>query len=135
MQVFIDSNFWIALCSPNDTLHKKSRAIARRLKHERADLVTSSDVIAETVTVLSMRAGRKIAIAAGELLVANPMLEIVHIEEELYLRAWDIFRATSKKDVGFVDCSILAVLQTMMIPTLVTFDCDLAHFAVKQHVE
>ena len=76
----------------------------------------------EIVTILSQRRSRIIATAAGNYILSDPRVRIVHIDENLHRASWDIFQATSRKNMSFVDCSIVAVMHAENIKCLLTFD-------------
>lgn len=94
--------------------------------HETAlpQLVTSNLVFLETVTVLSQRVGRDVAIDAGNELKFSPSLRLVEVDASLQERTWQIFQEIDQKNISFVDCSILAVLESYGIEYLLTFDTD-----------
>jgi hypothetical protein len=57
-QVLIDSDAFVGWMMALDAHHKQARQIFRRLKERQSRLVTTSFVVAETVTVLSHRSGK-----------------------------------------------------------------------------
>jgi predicted nucleic acid-binding protein len=121
-RIFVDTNFFVALFYPNDTLHERCMQFATQLQERNARLVISNLVFSEIVTVLSMRCGRLIGCVVGEELMRSPAIEVVYIDEALHEHAWMLFQEIENKNVSFVDCSSVAVMENESINTIVTFD-------------
>ena len=119
--IFIDSNYFIALFNPFDSLHEEALEMNRNLAQVQVQPVLSSFIFAETVTVLAQKRGKDIALSAGDYLLSGSA-RFIHVDEELQKKSWDIFRDIAVKNMSFVDCSILAILQSEGIPRLLTFD-------------
>ena len=119
--IFVDTNYFVALFNPSDSLHEDAREISKILAKENKQAIISNFIFAETVTVLAQRRGKDIAFRAGEYLLSHSS-RMIHIDEELQIKSWDIFREVEAKDMSFVDCSILAVMKREGIDTLLTFD-------------
>jgi len=121
-KVFVDSNFFIALFNPPDTLHQKAVAISRKIKKEKPRLYISNFIFLEVVTVLSQRVNRKTAITLGQHFLKDEQLKIINVNKQLNTFTWEIFKEIKKKNISFVDCSILAAMKTEGIKKLLTFD-------------
>ena len=123
--VFLDSNYLIALFYPGDTQNEKAREYAARLDKENKNLVISSFIFLEAVTVTSQRGGKEAGLSAGEHLLGGK-IKIVHINEETESETWRLFKEIKNKDISFVDASIIATMRAEGIQTLLTF--DVTHF-------
>ncbi len=123
-KIFVDSNFFIALLNPQDTLNTKAITISSKIKDESPSLVISNFIFLEIVTILSQRIDRKTAITFGNHLLQDNQIEILHINESLQEKCWKAFQKMDKKNISFVDCSILAVMEAEKINTLLTFDLE-----------
>lgn len=121
-RIFVDSNFFIALFNPTDTLNQKALTISQKIKKENPQLYISNFVFLEVVTVLSQKVSRKTSVSLGNHLLRDKQLEIIHIDKQLHEMTWEIFQNIKKKNVSFVDCSILAVMKAEGIKKLLTFD-------------
>ncbi len=53
-----------------------------------------------------------------------PFMEMVNIEEETFARAWTLFTRHSQRGLSFTDCASLAVMETMRIERIASFDTD-----------
>lgn len=120
LSIFVDSNFYIALNNPTDSLHKKAVQVSRQLKSENVVVYITNMIFIEVVTVLSQRTNRNFAIDVGRNLLKND--HFIMIDEAFQQKSWEIFQSINKKNMGFIDCSILAVLEQESIPYLLTFD-------------
>lgn len=120
--IFVDSNYFIAFFNSSDTLHARAIMIAKELYAQNTALIISNFIFLEVVTVLSQRVGRESGLRVGRHLLDDPKVNIIHIDTALQQATWDIFQAVSGKDIGFVDCSILAVMRAEAVRTLLTFD-------------
>lgn len=121
-RIFVDSNYFIALYRISDSLHEHALRITHALEQKGMILVVSNLIFAETVTVLSQREGKELAWQAGEDLLKNEQVRHMHVDEALQRKSWEIFREVQEKNISFVDCSTVAVMQTEGISTLLTFD-------------
>lgn len=121
-KIFADSNFFIALFNPSDTLHNRALLAKEKLEKDGYPVVISNFVFLESVTVLSQRMGRESAIFLGKHLVEDENFEWVYVDERLQDASWAIFKQTRKKNMGLVDCSHLAIMQAEGISRLLTFD-------------
>lgn len=123
-KIFVDSNFFIAEYNLDDSLHLK--AVLKRKEIQKTDtyLLTSNLIFLETVTVLSQRAGKKVAISWGKHILENQQIEIIQVDLQLQNLTWEIFQKIKKKNMSFVDCSSLAILETYDIKRFLTFDTE-----------
>lgn len=131
--VFIDSNYFIALFNPFDTLHERARVIGEKILTQDINLVISNFILLEVLTVVSQKVGKYAAVGTGKKIRENPLIEIIHIDEFLQEKSWEIFQEIKRKDVSFVDCSILTVMKAEGIEKLLTFDTDDFKALQKQH--
>lgn len=120
--VFVDSNYFIALFNPVDTFHERARLIGEGISTQDISLVISNFIFLEILTVVSQKVGKYAAVEAGNKIKKNPLIESIHIDEFLQEKSWEIFQEIKRKDVSFVDCSILAVMKIEGIKELLTFD-------------
>lgn len=121
-QIFVDSNFFIALFHQHDALHEQALSIAKDLDRQWRPLVISNFVFLEVVTVLSQRKSRAQARAVGHFFLSDSSIVMRHIDEKLQQASWDIFKSVGHKGMSFVDCSIVALMRSEGIHTLLTFD-------------
>lgn len=131
-QIFVDSNFFVALFNPNDTQYAKALKISKYLDKNKIKLIISNYVFLEIVTVLSQKRGKKVSIDVGEYLQNVTNIKIIHIDEGLNQQTWNTFCAVQNKNISFVDCSTVVLMKAEGIEKLLTFDRD--HFKKLQKI-
>lgn len=90
--VFLDTAYAIALSAPSDQYHDLAVELSEQLESEGVALVTTRAIVIEIGNFLSKLRHRKAAVALLESLEADPGVDIVPITEELYQRAYDLYR-------------------------------------------
>lgn len=121
-RIFVDTNYWVALFNPKDALHSRAITVSSRLTEEKTRLCVSSFIFLEVATILSQKCGKEVSRVVGTYLLEDPYVQILHIDEPLQEKSWRIFQEIQSKNMSFVDCSILAVMQEEGIKELLTFD-------------
>lgn len=118
MQIFADSDFFIGLYLITDPHHKNCLLIAKKVKEE---LITSYDVVDETVTKLSYIQSKNIALEFANDLERNKIL-ITYSTPTLFRLALQIFRSQSSKHVSLTDCLNMAIMKEKKIERVLSFD-------------
>ena len=91
-EVFLDTAYAIALSTPNDEHHRKAVVLAEQLENENIRLITTRAAILEIGNALARPRYRQAAVELLESLESDPMVEIVPLSEELYERAFELYR-------------------------------------------
>jgi predicted nucleic acid-binding protein len=73
--IFVDTSFFVALLDPRDKNHARAVAAFQEFEQYRlADqLLTTNNVVLETITVARYEAGHRLAVRAGEMLYAEKL--------------------------------------------------------------
>lgn len=121
MLVFVDSSAFISSLVSNEDNFNRAKAISENLATKGAQLITTNMIIAEVLTVLSMKHGKELALIFGEK-IRDSGLEVAHVNQELFESAWQIFKREKSKNLGFVDCVSFAFIKNFRIPTAFSFD-------------
>lgn len=125
--IFVDASFYISLLKPTDTNHHRAEDLA---KEHGLDLkLTSQAVLGEVMTVGSQRFSREATIAFVQDLFAGKTTTVLYETRELVTRGWELFKRISKKDVSWVDCYSLAIIEAYKVKTVLTFDKDLQRYS------
>jgi predicted nucleic acid-binding protein len=122
-KLFVDTNIFVALRDETDSTYKKAQALLRKISKERYILYTSSDVIGETLTVISKKLGKGSARKFLEYIDSGLVNEIF-IDEQLHQRARELFAQTPQKNISFIDCSSVIAMKSQKIDTIFSFDQD-----------
>ena len=121
-KVFVDSNYFIALQNKNDSLHAKAISDAKKIHSEGKIVVISNFVFLEVITVVSQYLGRQKASAYGRQILRDSAIEMIHVSSQLHEDSWVLFQSINKKNMSFIDCSIIAVMKHCGIGSLLTYD-------------
>lgn len=133
-RIFVDANYFIALANPADSTHHKAIAISDHLAKENPELIISDYIFLEVATVVSQRVSRSDSIIICKTIQNDPQIEIIHINQDMWNLSWETFQRTKSKNLSFVDCSVIAVMQAEGINKLLTFDAeDFAPLQKKYH--
>ena len=120
--VFIDTSGWVALLNRSDSLHPAAISCFQRLAVDRASLVTTSMVLAETGNGLSSLSSRHLMWKLRRRLSNSQSIELIHIDAALFKRGWDLYEQRPDKEWGLIDCISFVVLQELGIQSAVTAD-------------
>ena len=121
--IFADTSALFSLYNQADNHHSKATIIAKHLKENGEEQITSNIIIGEVLTLLSMRVGRQTPIAFRKRL-EDSRISIIFIEKEIHNNAWLIFQKIKDKDVSFADCTSFAVMEHLTIRKAFSFDQD-----------
>ncbi len=119
-KIIIDSNFYLALNNPQDSLHH--RAVSLTDIVEDCQAMISFYIFSEIITVSSQKIGKQAAINLGLSLLNDPLVEIISIDQPIFFETWQIFTKLKPKNLSFIDCNILAMMRHHKIKKLLSFD-------------
>ncbi len=115
----------IAVADADDSVHARALTVRDRLRKESRQLVTTDAVVIEVANTLSRQRLRHIAVAtidALRLSVAQGEIEIVHVDEDLIERGWQLYRQRPDKEWGLTDCISFVVMGERSIYEAFTTD-------------
>ncbi len=118
--IFVDASYYVSLLKPTDSNHQRALAMAKY--YEKEELMTSQSVLGEVATVGSQRYNKAATIAFLEGILGTGTTTIILERQELVDRTWEIFKEVTKKDISWVDCYSLAIIETYKTETVLTFD-------------
>ncbi len=120
--IFLDSSFLVAFEVDGDSNHDRAVEIMGDVvRSAYGPPVISDYVFDETTTVTLVRTGdlRKATLVGEAMLKAFRMLRV---EEEVFHRAWQMFRRQKRTRYSFTDSTTLELLQRNSIRNIATFD-------------
>lgn len=120
--IFIDSSAFISYFVSNDINNSKVQDLFNELIEE--DLVTSSDVVVETLNWLVRKANKKIVIELGEVLFKEEIARIIQTEKNDKLFALEIIKKYSDHNLSFTDAISFAVIKKLKIKKIFSLDKD-----------
>ncbi len=123
-KIFVDTSGWGNLVDSLQEFHAPTRAIYLNAKQNGSRLVTSNYVIAELVALLSspLRIPRIKSIKFIKSIKTSLLVDIIHIDEDLDAKSWELLKNRADKNWSLVDCSSFVVMQENKIVEALTTD-------------
>lgn len=127
--IFVDTSFLVALLLPKDANHTRAIRAIEELGQARLSevLLTTNNVILETITVARYEASHKVALRAGELLYGDSMARVYRTTADDEAQAFAYFRRHDDKKYSAVDCLSFVVMLKHEITEAFSFDEDFSH--------
>ena len=127
--IFVDTSFFAALLLPKDANHSRAVQAIEDLGRVRLSdvLLTTNNVILETITVALYEGNHKVAVRAGELLYGGTMARLYRSTAEDEEEAFAYFRRHHDKVYSAVDCLSFVVMLEHGITEAFSFDEDFSH--------
>ncbi len=83
-------------------------------------------MLAEIVTFFNSRRHHAKAVDIGNNLLTSPLVNFVHVDENLFREGWRLLQRHDDKRYSLTDCISFAVMKRFRLKTALTFD---RHFA------
>jgi len=127
--IFVDTSFLAALLLPKDANHSRAvRAIEALDRRRLSDLLlTTNNVVLETITVARYEGDHRVAVRAGELLYGGAMARLYRTTAEDEQEAFAYLRLHQDKAYSAVDCLSFVVMLKHGITEAFSFDDDFSH--------
>ncbi len=120
MKVFADTSGLFALMVHNDYMHVRAKLNFEYFSLKKAQLLTSSFVLVETLALLQRRVG--VDSVQDFSLKIFPLLDLLWIDEYWYSRAMQRLLIHKQKDVSLVDFLSFEIMEAQEISCVFTFD-------------
>jgi predicted nucleic acid-binding protein len=120
--VFADSSGFVAAFDLRDAAHQKAAATWHRIAKERARLVTTHLVLAETVTYLRRRGGWDLSRRVGSAILDSPLIEVVGLDAEQLAAAWRDFVRNPDPKLSLCDAASFIVMRDRHVRRAFTLD-------------
>ncbi len=127
--IFVDTSFFAALLLPKDANHHRAKAAVEELASSRLSdtLLTTNNVILETITVARYEGNHQTAVRAAELLYGGTMARVYRTTAEDETEAVVYLRRHQDKEYSAVDCLSFVVMIKHGLTEALAFDADFAH--------
>ncbi len=112
--VFWDTSAFVALGNRDDDLHSAAVAVNNGLARQRAHILTTDAVLVEVANSFSKVALRPFALRIIDALHQSTRMgaaSLIHVDEVLWQRGWDLFSKRPDKEWGLTDCISFVVMQ------------------------
>lgn len=122
--VFVDTSFYYASLDPRDAHHEKAIQLNHQVVEKKLQMLSTWEIICETVTLLRNRFGYKAAVLFIDQIL--PSLEIIYIDDDIRALALKWFKKLSAdKKISLCDVvSYLLVTQKLDHIPILAFDDD-----------
>lgn len=117
--VFADTGAFYALADRRDPAHLRARSFYEACERP---FVTTDFVFAETMSLLTKRLGKTIAIQFGEGIQTSPRFRVEEPSPEVRRKAWALFSERPDKDHDLIDCTSFALMDSLAIRDAFGFD-------------
>jgi uncharacterized protein len=120
--VFLDTSYTIALSVAKDEFHGKAIGLLQELNDKQTQIITTQAIILEIGNALSKQKYRQAAVQIIEHFENDPNVGIIPLTDDLYNKAFNLFRGRPDKDWGLVDCISFVVMTERNITLALTAD-------------
>lgn len=124
--LFVDTSGWMACVDAADPASERAIAARNDCLRDGRTLITTDYVVDETLTLLRLRLGLKVAEAWWRELDGSSRLRWERIDAERADKARDAFFRQDDKAYSFTDCTSMIVMQELKLKQVLTTDRDFA---------
>ncbi|WP_425215553.1 type II toxin-antitoxin system VapC family toxin [Tumidithrix helvetica] len=121
-QFFLDTSYVLSLELLNEKHHAEVLAHWQSLDRQTLEIVTTSYVFDEIVTFFNSRDRHDKAVEVGDRLLNSSIIELVQVDESLFIEAWLFFAKHSDKSYSLTDCISFLVMSKKKISKALTAD-------------
>ena len=116
---FVDTSFVVALVNKADQYHSQALNLAARF--DKRELVTTDAVLLEIGNALA-RNFKAASVQIIDHFLNSDEIQIVHLNAELFQRAFNLYRSHSDKAWGLIDCISFIVMRELKLTESLTAD-------------
>ena len=120
--LFLDAGYIIALEAEDDQHHESAISHWRNLSKKLPPIITTTYIFDEVLTFFSSRKRHAKAVEIGKNLLGSDLIELIQVDEELFLAGWAFFQQHRDKTFSLTDCISFVVMKDRKITTALSFD-------------
>ena len=122
-EVFADTSGWASFFLEDDRHHAKAFSLITQWKQQNRTIVTTNYVLSELIVLLGSRRQRRSTVLNYiETIRSADRVEIVHVDEVLDTKAWQLLANRLDKNWSLVDTVSFVVMQERGIAEALTAD-------------
>ena len=122
-EVFADTSGWASFFLEDDLHHEKAFSLMAQWKQQNRHIVTTNYVLSELIVLLGSRGKQRSAILNYiETIRTADSVEIVHVDESLDEKAWQLLARRLDKKWSLVDAVSFIVMQERNLTEALTAD-------------
>jgi len=119
---FLDTSYVLALELSNEQQHRIVLNHWRSFTKDSFKLITTSYIFDEIVTFLNSRGLHSKAVEVGNRLLVSVQLELIQVDEALFLDSWQFFQQHVDKSYSLTDCISFRVMAMRGVNAALTLD-------------
>jgi predicted nucleic acid-binding protein len=119
---FVDSVCWIAILNADDELHEQSDTEYKKLMRSGFRFVTSTAVLNEAANALCKPMFRGSVVEFYKRLKKSQRVDIVFVDEKLWLSGWNLYENRPDKEWSLTDCISIVIMQDQGLRDALTND-------------
>ena len=111
-EVFADTSGWASFFLEDEPHYEKSHLLITKWKQQNRNIITTNYVLSELIVLLGSRGQRRSAILNYiETIRTADWVEIIHVDESLDEKAWQLLARRLDKKWSLVDAVSFVVMQ------------------------
>ena len=124
MKIFADTSGWASLLDTDQEYHRLAASVYESVRENSGHFVTTNYVLSELIALLGspMRYPRERAIAFVNGIKNSNFVRVIHIDEKLDAKAWQLLSNRVDKTWSLVDCSSFVVMEHEKLTEAFTHD-------------
>lgn len=122
-RIFIDTSAFLALEDESDAHHNEAlRFRDQELLQGHYELVTTSYILDETLTLIRSRLGIPASIRFSRNIRKSQVVKVISVSRDVEEEALDLFEKYDDKTFSFTDCVSFVIMRGMRIREAFAFD-------------
>ncbi len=123
--LFVDTSAFKALYDEEDEFHRQARDFLDAVSSKRVPVrgfITSDYILDETITLVRFAHSHGKAVEFARAVTSSKATKILHVDEEGFHKALDLFSQAEDKEWSFTDCVSFALMRRLNLNSAFTFD-------------
>lgn len=121
-KVFIDTSLFVSLFEEDDDRHDEAMRLFEEAMARKLGVVISDYIFDECVATVNSRADHSTAVKAGDFMLSSNVIELIWLDQDLKLKAWEYFTTHADKGYSFTDCTSFVLMKEMKLIHYLAFD-------------
>ncbi len=121
-KAFIDTSFLVSIFEEDDHRHDEAMRLFDEAMARKLCVVISDYIFDECVTTVNSRADHGTAVKAGAFILNSKIIELIWLDQDIILKAWEHFTTHADKGYSFTDCTSFVLMKEMKLPHYLAFD-------------
>ncbi len=120
--IFIDTGAFLSRFIVNDTYHKKSLLLWKKIEAKKIICYTSNFILDELATLLIRRTGADFCYEKMNRIYESPIFIILRPTKENEMNALELIKKYADQEISFTDCISFELIKSNRIQKAFTFD-------------